>query len=150
MTKKDKSEFDEMVEGIQNEMDAEAEATFSKKVIEEFKNPQNVGRMSLPDAIGIITGPCGDTIEIYLKVKNKKITEIQFMTDGCGPTIACSSMITKLVKGKDIQAVQKLKETDLISALDGLPDENLHCAKLTIDTLKKSILNYKENNPEKF
>ena len=55
-----KSDLDKMVEDIQSELDAEAEATFSKKVLDECKNPRNIGRMKDPDAMGIITGSCGD------------------------------------------------------------------------------------------
>jgi nitrogen fixation NifU-like protein len=140
--KKDRSSFDKMIEDIQSELDADAEATFSKKVMEEFKNPQNVGRMPNPDAVGIITGPCGDTMEFFIKVKNFRINEIRFMTDGCGATIACGSMTTKMAKGKTLKDLSNLTNTDLINALDGLPNENLHCAKLSIDTLHKAIDNY--------
>ena len=143
--------FDEMIKGIQDELDNEAAETFSKIVIEEFKNPQNVGRMKVPDSLGIITGPCGDTMEIYLKVENNNISDIQFMTDGCGATIACGSMVTKMVKGKPLEGVKKITNLDLIEALDGLPAENLHCAKLTVDTVQAALTNYdKRHNNSQF
>ena len=137
----EKSNLDKMVESIQDELDAEAEATFSKKVIDECKNPRNIGRMKDPDSVGIITGSCGDTMEFYLKVNRKTITEVQFMTDGCAPTIACGSMLTKMVKDKTFKVVSSIKNQDLITALDGLPEENKHCAKLAVDTLNKAIDN---------
>lgn len=142
MAEDKKSDFDKMVDSIQAELDAEAKVTFSKKVLDECKRPQNIGRMKDPDSVGIITGPCGDTMEFFLKVKNDKITDIQFMTDGCAPTIACGSMATKMVKGKSIPEASKITNNDLIKALDGLPDENLHCAKLAVDTLQKAIINF--------
>jgi len=142
MTSDEKSDFDKMVESIQKEIDKDAEATFSKKVIREYKNPQNVGRMKDPDSVAIITGSCGDTMEIFLKIQENKIMDIQFMTDGCGPSIACGSMVTKIVKGKTIDKVNKITDIDLLKALDGLPDENKHCAKLAVDTLQKAIKNY--------
>ena len=138
----EKSDLDKMVEDIQSELDAEAEATFSKKVLNECKKPQNIGRMKNPDAVGIITGSCGDTMEFYLKVTGKKITDAQFMTDGCAPTIACGSMLTKMVKDKTFHDVSGITNQDLIKALDGLPEENLHCAKLAVDTIQKAIENY--------
>ena len=141
-----KSDFDKMVPGIQEDMDKEAGAIFSKKVIEEFKHPHNVGRMKDPDSAAIITGSCGDTMEIFLKVKENKITDILFMTDGCGSSIACGSMVTRMVKGKAINDVKKITNIDLIDALDGLPDENKHCAKLAVDTVQKGIKNYLDEN----
>ncbi len=142
MTKAEDNDFDKMVESIQAEIDADAEATFSKKVIEEYKHPHNVGRMKEPDSVAIITGSCGDTMEIFLIIRENKITDVTFMTDGCGASIACGSMVTKMVKGKTIDNVKKITNLDLIEALDGLPDENLHCAKLAVDTVQKAIKNY--------
>ena len=142
MAENSKSDFDKMVDSIQAELDAEAEATFSKKVLNECMHPQNVGRMKEPDSVAIITGSCGDTMEIFLSIKDGKINEVQFMTDGCAPTLACGSMISKMAKGKSLQEVSKVTNNDLIKALDGLPDENLHCAKLAVDTLQKAINNY--------
>jgi len=137
-----KSDFDKMVESIQGELDADAEATFSKIVLDECKNPQNIGRLKNPDGIGKITGSCGDTMEFHLRVKKKRVTEIQFITDGCAPTIACGSMLTKMVIDKILKDVSVISNQDLIKALDGLPEENLHCAKLAVDTLQKALENY--------
>ena len=137
-----KSDLDKMVEDIQNDLDSDAEATFSKKVLNECRNPRNIGRLKDPDAVGIITGPCGDTMEFYLRVTEKKITKIKFMTDGCAPTIACGSMLTKMVIDKTFSDVSGITNQDLIKALDGLPEDNSHCAKLAVDTIQKAIQNY--------
>lgn len=142
MTKNERSDFDNMIDEIQKELDDDAKRTFSKKVLDECSHPQNIGRMNDPDSVGIITGPCGDTMEFFLKVDRKKITEVQFTTDGCAPTIACGSMLTKMVKDKTLKDVSVITNQNLIDALDGLPDDNKHCAKLAVDTLNKAIDNY--------
>jgi nitrogen fixation NifU-like protein len=145
-----KSDLDKFIASVQEELDADAEKTFSKKVMDEYRNPQNVGRMQNPDGVGIITGPCGDTMEFYLKVERSRIDEIQFMTNGCGATIACGSMTTKMVKGETLKMVSELTNDDLINALDGLPEENLHCAKLSIDTLHKAVDDYLTKKGKEF
>jgi len=61
------------------------------------------------------------------------------MTDGCGSTIACGSMLTSMVKGKSLDEVEAITEDDLIAALEGLPEENLHCAHLAIITLRDAL-----------
>ncbi|MCK5560895.1 MAG: iron-sulfur cluster assembly scaffold protein [Thermoplasmata archaeon] len=144
MSAGDDTDFDKMIQDIQEEIDRDAEATFSKKAIEEYKNPQNVGRMSRADSSAKITGICGDTVEIYIKVEGDRIIDIQFMTDGCGATIACGSMGTKMAKGKTLAEIKKMNDDDLINALDGLPEENLHCARLMIATLHRAINKYEE------
>ncbi len=148
MTTDEDAEFNEMIKSIQDELDKDAEATFSKKVIEEFKNPQNVGIIEAPDGYSSTSGSCGDTIELYLKIEGDKVTDIKFMTDGCGATIACGSMGTKMAKGKNLTEIKQMKDEDLINALDGLPDENLHCARLMIGTLHRAVQEYDERKEQ--
>jgi len=147
MTTDGDKEFDEMIKSMQEELDRDAEATFSKKVLDEYKNPQNIGRMEDADSYATTSGSCGDRIEIYLKIKNDTVTDILFMTDGCGATIACGSMGTKMAKGKNLAEIMKMNDEDLIRALDGLPDENLHCARLMMGTLHRAVKEY-ENKKE--
>jgi nitrogen fixation NifU-like protein len=131
--------FDKAVDEIREEVEREQRYRYSLKVIQEAYNPVNVGRMTEPDAAAEITGPCGDTMEFYLRVRSGVIEDITFYTDGCGSTIACGSMATRLAKGKYVEEAGMITNQDIIDALDGLPEENLHCAKLAADTLRKVI-----------
>lgn len=144
MSVEEKSDFEQRTELIQNKILEAIRVRYSKKVIEEANNPKNVGRMMQPDGFGIITGPCGDTMEIYLKVSDGRITKIMFMTDGCGPTIACGSVVTSLANGKTLDDADKIEEKELIDVLDGLPEYNLHCATLAINTLHEATRGVKE------
>ncbi len=136
---KNAAELDRFVESLQQEIYREEEAIYSKEVIQEYRNPQNVGRMSDPHASAVMKGPCGDTMEIYLKISEKKVENILFMTNGCGPSMACGSKLTKMVKGKKIDEITAITKEDLLIALGGLPDESKHCAKLAVDTLQKAL-----------
>ena len=63
------------------------------------------------------------------------------MTDGCGPTAACGSQITAMVQGMPMDRASNLTKEDLVTALDGLPQESLHCAQLALNTLQEAIAN---------
>ncbi len=139
--------LDEMVRGLQEQIDAEEEKDFSAKVLREYRNPQNVGRITGPDCVGIIAGPCGDTMEFSIKIEDGRIQRVLFMTDGCGPSFACGSMTTKMATGKAIEEALKIKDLDILDALDGLPEENRHCAKLAVDTLHKALDNFIGGSP---
>ncbi|MBU4221661.1 MAG: iron-sulfur cluster assembly scaffold protein, partial [Euryarchaeota archaeon] len=88
-----KSDFDNMIEMLQRNVNEQERMIFSEKVIEEYNSPKNIGKMAQPDAFAILTGWCGDTMEIYLMVEHEIVADITFMTDGCGATIACGSML---------------------------------------------------------
>ncbi len=114
---------------------------YSAKVITESSNPSNRGRMPDPDAYGIIHGCCGDTMEIYLRLNGGKIEEATFATDGRESAIACGSMLTKMVRGMSLEEADKIVPENLTAALDGLPEAKVHCAKLTLNTLREAVAN---------
>jgi len=132
------SNFEELERQVMEDM----RRTYSEKVIDHAMNPRNVG--SMPDAEGFasVTGPCGDTMEIWLRVKADRVVDATFWTDGCGTTIAAGSMITELAKGKAVGEALKITQQDVLNASGGLPEESLHCALLAANTLKGAIKDY--------
>jgi len=135
------TDFDRIVADLQREIVEQERTLYSAKVIEEAHNPSNVGRMPEPDAYGIVHGWCGDTMEIYLRLDGERIQEATFMTDGCGPAIACGSMLTTMVQGISLEEAGQVAPEDLITTLDGLPDESTHCAELAVSTLREALAN---------
>ena len=78
-------------------------------------------------------------MEIYLQLDGEQIEEASFMTDGCGPTVACGSMLTTMVRGMSLNEAKRIRPQQLIDALDGLPEASTHCADLAVNTLQKAI-----------
>ena len=137
------TDFDRSVEELEQQVIEQARAFYSAKVVEEFYNPKNVGRMREPDACGLVHGWCGDTMEIYLRLKEERIEQASFVTDGCGPTVACGSMLTTMVQGMSLEEAGEVRPKDLLEALDGLPEENAHCAELAVSTLQNALFNWR-------
>ncbi len=117
---------------------------YSDKVMEHFNNPRNVGELDDADAIGE-TGSfkCGDTMKLYIKVKDDRIEDIKFQTYGCGAAIASSSMLTEMVKGKTIEEAAKITNQDVANELGGLPPLKLHCSNLAADALQDALANHR-------
>ena len=81
---------------------------YSAKVMDHFANPRNVGEMKDYSGMGEVGNPkCGDIMRMYIKVEGNVITDVSFMTFGCGAAIATSSMATELIKGKTIEEALK-------------------------------------------
>lgn len=124
------------------------DAGYSGKAIEIYFKKVNVGIIENPDVVTVYKGPCGDSIKIYLKINmNKVIEDSKFLYLGCPASAICGSILTRIILGKTLQEANKLKENDILVELDGLPQEECHCAKLVISTLKKAIANYKTRTP---
>jgi len=139
---KNDDDFLKMLEELQRKIEYDEEQTYSKVVIKEYRTPSNFGVLDNPDAFGEVKGPCGDTMKISLKTEKGRIRDACFWTDGCGATIACGSMLTKMVKGKTIGEAADITTERLINVLEGLPEEHLHCSKLAVDALQKTIEDY--------
>jgi nitrogen fixation NifU-like protein len=122
-----------------------ADVGYSKKVMDHFMNPRNVGIIKDYDGYGKVGNPvCGDLMEMYIKVKDDIITDIKFKTFGCGSAIATSSMVTEIAKGKHVDEALKITRNDVATELDGLPPQKMHCSNLAADALHAAIKDYKD------
>jgi len=132
------SEFDELQELSMVDM----RKTYTEVTIDHALNPRNLGDMEDADGFGKVTGPCGDTMEIWLKIKNAILVEATFLTDGCGTSISAGSMLTELARGKSVSEALKITQQDVLDALGGLPQESVHCALLAANTLREALKDY--------
>lgn len=115
---------------------------YSKKVLEHFTNPQNVGELKDADAMATEGSPaCGDMITFSLKINPEThiVEDIKFKSYGCASNIATASIATVLAKGKHIEEIKAMKGKAIIDELDGLPAVKMHCAILAINGLKAAI-----------
>ena len=118
----------------------QARNTYSEVVIEHWQNPRNFKPMGQPDGYGKVKGICGDTMEMFVKMKEGKISECSFLTDGCATTIACGSMATELAKNKTFtEALAIISGESILKKLGGLPEESTHCAFLAAETLRLAL-----------
>jgi len=129
-------------EQFQEFITTEMRKIYSETTIDHSMNPRNVGNLDDADGFARVTGPCGDTMEIWLKMMDGIIVQATFYTDGCGTTIASGSMLTEMAKGKSITEAQKISQQNVLDALGGLPEESQHCALLAANTLKEALRDY--------
>ena len=119
-----------------------------QKLKDELFNAKNIGKVKNPDSHVRITGVCGDTIEMSLRFQDGRIQNIKFTTDGCGFTVACANFVARTAKGKTIEEALIIEPEDVDRYFEGLPDENKHCAKLAVITLRALLEKYRQINRE--
>jgi nitrogen fixation NifU-like protein len=113
---------------------------YSEKVVAHFKEPRNVGILEDADGIGEIGDPtCGDFMKVFIKVDENVIKDVKYQIRGCPASIAVASAMTELAIGKDLDDALMLTDVDVLEALDGLPEEKLHCSVLGITGLRTAI-----------
>lgn len=120
---------------------------YSQKVMENFKNTKNYGKIEDADGIGKVGNPkCGDVMWIYIKVKDGIIADAKYETFGCVAAIATSSMAIDMIRGKKVDEALKITNKTVAEALDGLPPEKMHCSLLAEQGIKSAIEDYQNKN----
>ena len=116
---------------------------YGKKVMDHYENPRNVGVLD-KDAANVGTGmvgapACGDVMRLQIQINDEGvIEEAKFKTYGCGSAIASSSLLTEWVKGKTLDEVAQIKNTEIVEELE-LPPVKIHCSVLAEDAIKAAI-----------
>ncbi|MBN1466714.1 Fe-S cluster assembly scaffold protein NifU [candidate division KSB1 bacterium] len=119
---------------------------YTEKVMDHYENPRNVGIVENANGTGVVGNPaCGDVMKLTIRVVNDIIVEAKFKTFGCGAAIATSSMVTEMVKGKNIKEALEISNKGVMEALGGLPKIKRHCSVLAEEALRAAIADYRQN-----
>ncbi|MGI5902319.1 MAG: iron-sulfur cluster assembly scaffold protein [Desulfitobacteriia bacterium] len=118
---------------------------YTDTAIEHFMAPRNIGSMPDAHAEATIGDPrCGDSLTMYIKVRDNIIEDISYLVFGCPGSVATSSITSVLAKGKTLEEAENITEDDVLKALGGLPEEKRHCSLLGVNALRAAIKNYRE------
>ena len=101
-------------------------------------------RLQNPDGYGKRIGECGDTVEMFLCIKNDLIQSVTFDSNGCINTNACANTVSHLAEGKTIEEAWEIAPDNVIEFLETLPEENFHCAELALGALYMALTNYQD------
>lgn len=140
--------LDGAIASMQEEILKEARNIYTETVIDHWMNPRGFGSMKEASGHARITGRCGDTMEIYLRIADGFVTQARFLTDGCATTIASASMAVELAQKKDVAEVEEISQELILRCLGGLPEESEHCALLASTTLKAAVEDYRSTLKE--
>ncbi len=118
---------------------------YTRKVMEHFTQPRNVGEMKDADGVGKASNTVdGDLVVIYLKIRDEVIREVSFQTFGCAAAIASSSMFTEMVKGKSIEEALKIDKQMVAEALEGMPANKVECSILAPEAFREAVADYRQ------
>ena len=117
-------------------------------VQDHFLNPRNVGDLPEADGVGEVgAASCGDVVRVGIKVRDNRIAEARFRTYGCGTAIACSSMVTELIRGRTVDEAAQLTNQQVSEAFGGLPATKAHCSILAEEAVRAAIADYRKKPP---
>jgi len=118
---------------------------YHEMIIDYSRNPINYGKIEDHDVTFHDSNPlCGDSIDIDMKFDDNKVSDIKFHGKGCAICMACSSVLTEIVKGKEIDEVRNISKHDILSelGLEHLQAVRIKCALLSLKVLKSALYSY--------
>ncbi len=118
---------------------------YSDTVMDHFERPRNNGVLEGANAIGYMTNPvCGDTLLLMLRVEGGRIEDARWQSDGCAASIAASSLLSELIRGKWLDDAGAVTREAIVEALGGLPASKLHASVLAADALHRALADYRQ------
>lgn len=121
---------------------AKETASPSTPAVQAWLGPYNEGVIEDAEGRARVTGPCGDTMEIYLRIHEERIVESRFQVTGCAVSRACASAAAALANGKGLEEAWDIDEKEILKTVQMVPDNDRHCALLARDTLRQALENY--------
>jgi len=135
-------QFEEMVRKIETEVHAEAKSALGARGFERWRNPQFCGVMTDADSQARLTGGCGDTMSMFVKIRDGRIEQAQYTTDGCGSSSVAGSFTAELAMGKSVEEVLDMTGDDVLRHIGTFPEAEEHCATLAVQTLQEAVNAY--------
>jgi len=116
---------------------------YGQRAIDYFMSKANMGSLPDADQVTELTGPCGDTMKIYLKMDDGHIEDAKIQVLGCPGAVASAMAAMDLIRGKSLEEANSLKDRDIFRILENIPEQKQHCIRLTVKTIQKAIKEYR-------
>ena len=119
---------------------------YSEKYLKHFQNPQDIGDIPDPDGTAEVKhegGGCLDRVKMTVKVEDVKVVDVKYKLRACSGTIAASSAVTSLAKGKSVSEAEDIQIADVLEELGGVPERKTHSVELAVKALHESIADYR-------
>lgn len=115
---------------------------YREEILENFRNPQNFGRLPSFDKRAKQHNPlCGDEIEVFVKFDKDQIYDISFSGRGCAISISSASLLTEYVKDKKRKRIKDFSDDEMIALLGiDISDARKKCALLGLYVLRDCLL----------
>jgi len=135
-------ELNTAIMNIQEEIFAEAKNSLGAKGFERWRNPKYFGVMEGADSYACLKGSCGDTMEMYIRLKDDRVEQASYITDGCSSSSIAGSFAAQLAVRKTLIEILDMTAADVLQEIGAFPEAEEHCAHLAVRTLQEAVNSY--------
>jgi nitrogen fixation NifU-like protein len=110
---------------------------FSKRLLDHFQNPRNVGELMPPAVTVEVSNPvCGDILRLSVRFEDGRVVEARYKSRGCTASIAAGSALTEWLADKTRSAMASISTSDVEQAVGELSAESKHAAVLCVEAVR--------------
>ena len=135
-----------LTDNIQTTTEMLLSSGYSEKAIKYYLEKKNMGELDNATQVSELTGHCGDTMKISLKIDGEIIQDAKIQVLGCPGAIASAMAAMDMIKGKTLDYALKMTDRDIFREIEDIPDQKQHCIRLTKKTIEKAVNDYKSGN----
>jgi nitrogen fixation NifU-like protein len=114
----------------------------ASRVLDHGLRPRNYGAIPAADGCSQITADCGDTVRVFLLIRQGRIEDVKFLSDGCLHTLAACSAATELIRGKTSREAIQISARAILEHLRDMPDDHKHCADIAARAVREAVRHY--------
>ena len=132
-----------LTDNIQTTKEMLLASGYSEKAINYYLDKKNMGELDEATQISELTGHCGDTMKISLKIDGEIIQDAKIQVLGCPGAISSAMAAMDMIKGKSLDYALKMTDRDIFREIEEIPDQKQHCIRLTKKTIEKAVNDYR-------
>ncbi len=133
--------FDEFVQGLQDEIDRKDQTDFSEYAIQLSHDLKHIGKIDAAKNVLIHEwqGPCGDSVKWFLQIDSEHVSKARFQTNGCITADMASEQTARMIEHKSLAEIRQLTNQEILDALQKFPPESHHCVELALHSLNLTL-----------
>ncbi len=112
---------------------------YSDIAIDYFITQPDMGSLKDADQISELTGHCGDTMKVFIKMNKNIITDAKIQVLGCPGAISAAMVCMEMIKGMTIKEARTITDRDIFRKLVEIPDQKQHCIRLAVKTMNQAF-----------
>ncbi len=133
------SETPDETKGVQEMLSASG---YSQTAIDYYINKPHMGQVDDADIASEMTGTCGDTMGITIKLSGDRVSEAKYQVMGCAGAVSAAMAVVDLITGKDLAYARSIDDGTVFNVLEEIPVKKHHCIQLAVKTLHKALDEY--------
>lgn len=143
------AELSDFIEALKDDVLEETKRAYGEKAFNRWRNLLYEGALANPDGYACLRSSCGDSMEIFLKFDDERVSQASFRTAGCGAGAVCGSFAAEMALYKGPEEILTITGKSILERLGGLPREEEPMAELAAKTLHAALRNRERERSRK-